>query len=366
MKFNRKTLLALSLGALTGMGGVGAAQADVLTSSYVKFTGFEIQYQSTDTAVDLTDFNLLSYTTNANIGASLGSVGGLAIVDVEADASSGGFDPTATPPAIPIDTIDLPFVCQGNCTTQVENAFPVVTTSDGVSPDISYSSADQLEEGAPISGIPDINNPGNSIPTGANIIGAASGELVNADEGQATANNTLTGTFQFAPSQDLDLQIVFNLETYLESFVSTDEPLGASADNFYKVALNIAANDTSLGQSFNLAGAENIGNLVSDGTIVNGGNTLLSASTDRDSLSDGVSFYGDAIGDPAGPESWLVTIDFTFLANEQYTFNFNIQNEANMRSTQQVVPEPGILSLLGASMLFGLVGIRSRRRRLAA
>jgi len=210
MEYLRKVTLAL----LASLCIAGTAQAGVLATALLEIENFVIRDSDGKVLDADTDFvvNTLAWTGGADEDVAL---------DGAVDSRS-----------IPNSTtgINFPPICVGDCPQIADNAFPVISGA----PSANYSTADQLETGAPITNIGSLGTPA-TVGNGT-YVGIASGE----SEGTANSNNALEASwiFQLAkPEEGLTLEM--DARAYVEAFVSAGElfPGKASANNNFEITL---------------------------------------------------------------------------------------------------------------------------------
>lgn len=210
MEYLKKVTLAL----LATLYVASAAQAGVLATAL-----FEIQ----DFVAKDSDGNVLDANTDF-VSSTFAWTGG-ADEDIALDGATDSR-------SIPNSTtgIDFPVLCLGDCPQITGNAFPVLSGA----PSANYSTADQLESGAPITNV-------GSLPTPARAgNGAYVGIAIGEHEGTANSNNALEAVWQFQlakPEEGVTLELDFR--AYVEAFVSAGEllPGKASASTDFEITL---------------------------------------------------------------------------------------------------------------------------------
>lgn len=210
MGYIKKIALAL----LASLCVAGTAQAGVLATALFEIENFLIKDSDGKVLDADTDFvvNTLSWTGGADEDVALDG------------ATDSRNDPNST------TGIDFPAICVGDCPQIGDNAFPVISGA----PSANYATADQVEDGAPISNVGSFATPA-TVGNGA-YVGIATGEQT----GSANSNNALEANwiFQLAnPAGGVTLEM--DLRAYVEAFVSAGElsPGKASANTDFEITL---------------------------------------------------------------------------------------------------------------------------------
>lgn len=316
----RNGLLAVALtGAATLMAGE-PAQADVMASSMVDIHDF-VLLGSDGQILDDSDFAALTFTTSANIAGALTGFGSFA------DSDSSG---TAS--------IDLPAQCVGDgCGAfgPAENTFP-----KPVAPPVgNYAAADQLEEGAPISGL-------EGFVTPARIAQGSYAGLVDITaSGSSESNNNLQSSFIFELEQSQGVTFEFNADAWLQVAVTADEQFPGFATASYLTTFSIT----------NLATGATVFTFSPD--LFGDGTQTLSINAPTFTGTD-IEITRDATG------AFFSSTTPLLLAGVAYQASFRSTSEVDVeRGAPVQVPQPAALSLLGLGLLgLGVIGLRRRKR----
>ncbi len=310
----KKTALA---GAIL-VGTSSAAQAGALASSVVELNN--LTFSKTGGAILHTnDLAGLTYSSHSDTSVSL-----TGYASAVSTASS-------TNPTVAMDLYD----CLGDCTLYTDNQFTANTLSsaDGV-PFTNYSIADQYELGSPIDGMG---------LTGANL-GNASQAGVNPDAiGSSTSNNVLGATWAFSGYSGT-IDIDFDLDYYLETFVTADALPPTNAHASYEVTWDLY----SQGQLLWTSSIDQT--LFSDSPWANG--TAYTGCI----IGTGIPCTTMGIDAPQNASIKLTTISMN--AGQAYSLSATVETTADV----EAVPEPTTLALLGISLL----GFGAARKRRAA
>ena len=323
-----RSLLATALFGLATI--AGTAQADMTATAYIDVTNFVI-LGSDNEALDFnTDFvsGSLTFTSSADMDGTLTGTAGFS----QSDPNS-------------IVNIDFAAECLGSgCPVLAENTYPFITGAQG----IDYVTADQSQIGSPIANLPGFST------LGANVGQGAYGSLTDPTTatGSANANNGLEANWQFSLAQDQGISFAGDFRTYLEAFAEAGEvfPGKASAATSFLITItDIDQNSATFGQViFSFAP-----DLLNETTSANANNFGVDLQT-CGNLAAVLGGCGNT--DLAGN---FLSTTVALAANNLY--QLSIRSNANIDIARQevVVPEPGMLGLLGLSMM----GLFLARRR---
>ena len=283
------------------------AQAAALSSSVVEINN--LIFSQGGTTLSTGDFSSLGYTSNADADVKLTGY---------ADVSATGFSSNATP-------IDL-YSCLGDCSLYTDNQFAANTLSSADLPMANYSIADQLENGAPISGL-------GTAPLGVTLGNASQAGVGGFAVGSSTSNNVLGATWTFSGISGT-IDISYTMDWYLETFVSAFARFPTSAQANYEVTWEIT---------------DVAGNLLWEAEMSESSSSTAPWHNNIPRLGAGMTL------DTASNQA--VTLTTAALdVDTTYTLSGVIQTTADVTS----VPEPATLALLGISLL-GFGAVRKRR-----
>lgn len=323
MKMTQKrTSLALVSAGLLALTIPGLAQAYTMAGSMINMTNFEIlgsdgqilDATGANTQTPTGDFAALTFTSTADQTASLTGYTTL--------SDSGGTAP-----------IDYQPICVGGaCNILTNNSFPELYAPPSSG---NYSTADQYEDGAPVTGLTGFTDPAT----------VASGTYVGLDtgtvEGSATANNNLNSSFNFVLTQDTGITFSFDVDAFLQVAMTADEIFSGDASASYTLDFTIVNQDTGLP----------VWTWAPD--LFDNGVKTLSLNAPLLGGNDVEGFYSLVGGTFSSTTP-------TLTAGTNYQLSARIITVAD--ASRVAVPEPGMLALLG----MGLLGMGLSRRRKAA
>jgi hypothetical protein len=321
----RKTVLAFAVAGTFALGAAGPAHAYVMASSMIKMSDFEIQgtIDSEFRRLDANDFSTLLYNGGASYSGNLTGFTGFT---------------TATTTTLEGGSIDLPAKCIGSdcgSLALVENTFPKLQAP----PAGNYVAADQLESGAPITGLIDFGD------DPATIASAAYAGLVDITAaGQAQSTNVLTSTFEFALSESTALTFSFDVEAWLQVALTADEiaPGFATASYQFDFAIVDLDDNTIFAFSPNLFSADFTG-LIPPKTVTR--NAPLQVNQNAEIIRN----------------RNITSLSFSSpLLEADTTYKLDLRMQTNAEVQRENVPEPGTLALIG----LGLLGLGTSSRRM--
>jgi len=297
-----------------------ALQADALAVSVLQINDLTFSKTGGGT-LDISDFGGgITYTSTGDVSAQLGAT----------TVTDNGNTVSAS-------TIDLAPVCVGTCPAVADNAFPIFSAGTG-NPSSQFAAADQYQAGSPITGI--------GAPVGASIEAASYVSLIGQDDGSSTGNNNLNSSWVFtgyAGSIDID----FTATAYLEAFVSADSIFPSFATASFSVV-------------FTLVNLSTGGTVVDDWTV---GSTAPSGDEpfDLNSTRSANSPFANGLPLFAGSALGVANVgDFHYTSSLLNADDaYQLSARANTSADAAMVPEPGMIALLGA----GLLGLGFSRKR---
>ncbi|MBV1929884.1 MAG: PEP-CTERM sorting domain-containing protein [Gammaproteobacteria bacterium] len=319
IKTTKSSMAAVAVAGSFALLGASAVQADVLATSVLQINNLTFS-KTGGATLDIADFGGgITYTSTADISAELGGV-------TVSDSDS----------TILAATIDLAPACVGTCPAIVDNAFPIFSAGAG-DPSSQFAAADQYQADSPISGI--------GAAVGADIESSAYVSLLGQNTGSSTGNNNLNSSWVFAGYSG-SIDVDFDATAYLEAFVSPDSLFPSFATASYSVVFTVV--DLSLG------------GLVVDNWVV--GSTIdadnpFSLNDTRSANSpfaNGLPLYAGA-GLGAANSGHFTYTSSVYDASHAY----QLSTRATTTADATMVPEPGMIALLGA----GLLGLGFSRKR---
>lgn len=340
MKYKKVTSALISAGALSLAAVPGAAFADVMASSVVTMTNFTLHKEADGVGaaigaqISTSDLAALSFTGSFDLTGSLTGTAGFAL--------SGN---TATDGQAPL----LPAVqCVGSgCGALAlgEDTFPKLT-----GPALgNYAAGDARETGTPITGLSGYP----AIP--AEVKNASYAALTSGSgAGSVDSNNNLQASFTFISTVTTFLGFNFTADAYLQALVTGDERFPSFATASYEFSFSLACTGLNAGGTFvGCAGWPAVGIPIGLPLVP----TLELAPTVSINAPNPGGISLETILDLNPPAAYSVTFPFILTAGTQYQLSGRINTNVDIA---RVVPEPGVLSLLGLGLLG--VGVVARRK----
>lgn len=297
-----------------------ALQADVLAVSVLQINNLTFS-KTGGATLDVSDFGGgITYTSTGDVSAQLG-----ATTVTDNDLTVGAA------------TIDLAPACVGTCPAIVDNNFDILSAGTG-DPSSQFSAADQYQAGSPITGI--------GAPVGATIEAASYVSLTSKGDGSSTGNNNLNSSWVFggfAGSLDVD----FSATAYIEAFVSADSISPSFATASFNVVFSLV--DLSLGGA--PVDTWNVGSTAPSADEPFNLNDTRSANSP---FANGLPLFAGAALGVANTGAFHFTTQHLF-ADHVYQLSARVNTNADAT----MIPEPGVIALLGA----GLLGLGFSRKR---
>ncbi len=323
----KKTALALAASASLALLAAQPAQAYVMASAMVNMSNFLIK-KADGTIMDAGDFDFLTFTTSADYAVDLTGFGNV-----------GGSGSSFT------SSIDFPPLCLGAACNPIlpDNSFPKLFAPPVTG---NYVAADQLETGAPITGLSGFGGLGAHVANGS-----YAGLDVGTVFASADSNNNLNASFIFKLNQAGGVSFSFDVDAFLQVAVSAfpDERFPAFATASYQMDFSLTNLSAGGIAVWNYAP-----DLFGDGIKTLSLNAPLPFNVQnvRNTCFDGVNIptlFSNAVCNKSftGATPGLNNTDL-------YQLSARIQTNVDALR----VSEPGMLGLLG----LGLVGLGLARR----
>lgn len=306
---SKKTALATGLIAFAFS---GALQASVSAMSMIEMSNF-VAKGSNGVVLDVSDFQVLDFTSTADMDVALGAA-------TDTFNNPGGATNTLVAP-----------LCVGSCPTIADDAYPVISGPATT----NYTTADLIENGAPITGLAGYGNPAHIA--NASYVGIATGSLA----GSANSNNNLNASWTFQLAQATGITFEFDVRAYLEAFVSGTEVVPSFATAAYQFAITIV--DLTLGTS-----------------ILDFNPALLNGTASLNSLA-AVDITNTAGKHAIGVATSLLGVSVPTVAlNNTSLYQLSARINTNADASRVAVPEPSVIGLLGLGLLGA--GFASRKK----
>ena len=349
-KWTKKSLVGLAVAGALGITS-GAAQATALANSIM----------------DLSNFAFYNHAAGSAVGAELANGTNITVLSFvstgKAQSTLNGTPLSVSGTGPPIQNfLDIGPQCTSiaasKCTTDARlanNAFTAGIFTHGADPSYSVSSADQLENGAPVDGIPAISG-GGSLPNKAHVGAYGVTSVLDGNNGNSLAQNTLTSQFTFIADTGGIVDIDFNANAYLEAFSQAGKfGVGqASYSLSFKLVDNISPGVNITVFAWAPDGAVTAGGAPGGTEILDPFD--LNATVTAAGPLGGQSFVGGALGVKNTGEFQAET--GVLIAGHTYTLGIDMKT-STLAQAFVPVPEPGVLMLVGA----GLLGLWGTRRR---
>jgi hypothetical protein len=195
-------LLKTSVVAVALAGSVSVVQpahADALAVADALLSSLVFRNANTGAILDVSDFAFTPlFTNSASVNAQLGT-------GLPASQTGNG------------SPLDLYACAPGSSGCPADNTFPTTLPP----PTSTFALADQLERGAPISGLP--ASTGGTIPAGATVDAGSYASLVTGTNADSNAANRLGATFTFALLNPTPVTIEFNATAYVDAFTAAGQ-----------------------------------------------------------------------------------------------------------------------------------------------
>lgn len=310
MKTLHKTAL-LATAAFSALVVMTPAQADVMSGAMVNMTNFVLK-GSNGVQLDKANFSFLTYTSSADQSVDLSGFLGLS------NTGTGG-------------GINFAPICLGAACNPIlpNDTFPKLFSPPTPG---NYAAADQLETGAPITGITGFSSPAH-IANGS-YAGLTAGTVA----ASSTSNNNLNASVVFKLAQVSGVSASFMVDAYLQAAVTAGELFPGFATASYQMDFTLKDLSTN----------SNIWTYAPD-LFGNGVHTV--------SLNAPLPFDIQTFENTGGAIAFTST---TAALNNTDLYQLSARINTNA-DAQRVIPEPGTLGLLGLALL-AAGGVSIRRR----